>query len=528
MLRKSSFLTFFCLLAFWACNKAGLDLPDVSLSSDANALSHEMIQLGDKLDNPYTTENVRDAYVSLYQTKAREEIKTTNLYVRFLPENDGQYDILRSLGLDLMDHPLDYEIVRDGDYYHDPSIPEDKITWQYAVIDKDFVFPEGITHEIIDECFLSEHAPMTKATENVDWDSVEKQAFKMTGNERFISEVKTKAAGTTPSGRITIVDEQYNSGRPFGVSGVCVVVNRFVKIAKAYTDRDGYYSISTNFSSNLRYRLMFDNEKGFDIGVNLVLVPASISTLGTAGPEGLNYEVTKDSERKLFLRCATNNAAYDYIRRCSEGDMDITVPPSGLRFWILNNLNTSSAVMMHHGAVLDNKVVKTLTGPFAKLIQVFSPDITIGADELDNYADIYKVVTHESAHASHFAKVGTDFWNPYIHYVVMSSIKNKKSAYGDGTGFGSGNCEVGEMWAYFVENRSYKQRYGGDMPTFGTSWWFSPQIFSHLEDRGLSMSQIFKALDPSVTSLSALKDKMRTLYPSKETVIEQVFSRYDL
>ena len=49
-------------------------------------LTHDMIVLGDRLENPYKTDNMQKALCSLYPTKAdRVDLKTTDLYVRFLP-----------------------------------------------------------------------------------------------------------------------------------------------------------------------------------------------------------------------------------------------------------------------------------------------------------------------------------------------------------------------------------------------------------------------------------------------------------
>ena len=98
--------------------------------------------------------------------------------------------------------------------------------------------------------------------------------------------------------------------------------------------------------------------------------------------------------------------------------------------------------------------------------------------------------------------------------------------YGDGTLNRAGYCEVGEMWAYFVESLVYHERYGGSFPTFGTSFWFYPQIFRNLYDRGFSLEMLYKVLDVTVTSRSSLKDALIKAYPTRRAVIEQVFNRY--
>ncbi len=492
-----------------------------------NDISHEMIVLGDRLENPYTTENVRRALISLYPTKAdRVDVRTTDLYVRFLPADQQEYDQLTASGIELIDHPLDYEIVVDGDWYHDPDIPQNSITWQYAVVPPDFKFPD-IRYEVIDECYISEFDTPTRGDDGIDWEAVEREAYILTGNAGKLSSLSTKAASKTiPSGRITIVDEHANGGKPFGVAGVRVLCNSFVKIDCCHTDRDGYFTMSKNFTSDLKYRLVFKNSKGFAIGFNMVLLPASVSTLGTGGPEGINVTVTKDSEQKLYKRCVVNNSAYDYYSRCAADDMNIALPPSDLRIWIFHGQERSSAVMLHHGTIVHDSLVNSFLGEFSSLVEMFAPDITLGLSDKDEYRKIYSTTCHELAHASHFSKVGTDFWNQYIKYIMMSYIKSASEAYGDGLSDGAGYCAVGEMWGYFVESKMFKDRYGGYFPSFGSSYWFKPQIFRYLHERGLDCSQIFKVMGSGVTSENKLKNALLQAYPVMKDVIEQVFNRY--
>ena len=293
-----------------------------------------------------------------------------------------------------------------------------------------------------------------------------------------------------------------------------------------YTDRDGYYTMNRKFASKLRYRLVFKNEKGFSIGLNLILVPASVSTLGKADPSGVNITVTSGSDAKLFRRCVVNNAAYDYYSRCSEDDMNISLPPSDLRLWIFKDMEASSAVMLHHGAVLSNSQISSFLGRFDVLVKFLLPDITLGTEGKDDYRSIYSTTCHELAHASHFSQVGTEYWNEYIWYIVESFIASGGMTYGDGSGNRAGYCELGEDWAYFLESKMYKERYGGIFPTFGTSYWFNPQIFRYLDERGFSVAQMFSVLRPEVTSKKELKESLIAAYPSMKPIVEQVFSRY--
>ena len=463
-------------VALMSCSKDGHS-PDRGVDySYGRDLSHGMIVLGDRLENPYKTENITKALETLYPTKAdRVDVRTTNLYVRFLPKDENEYRTLEKLGIIMVDHPLDYDILVEGDWYHDPEIAQEDVTWQYAVVPHDFVFPD-IRYELIDECHIAENDASGTRADGIDWEAVEREAYRLTGNEdKLVPETKASAK-LTPSGRITIVDEDADGGKPFGVAGVRVSCNSFVKFAHTYTDRDGYYKMDKKYSSDLRYRLVFENEKGFSIGFNLVLVPASVSTLGKTDPSGVNMTVTKDSDDKLYRRCVVNNAAYDYWSRCSANDMNISTPPSDLRIWLFDALSSSSAVMLHHGAIVDSDLLGSFLGEVKSVLKFFMPDLTIGTKVRSNYNRLYSTVCHELAHASHFKKVGTSYWNSYIWYIMQSYIKTGKT-YGDGTGDNAGYCEIGEMWAYYLESMMYKDRYGGSFPSFGTSTWFYPQIF---------------------------------------------------
>ena len=487
-------------------------------------LSHEQIILGKKLEDPYALSAMQVSYAKLYPTKAGvERLEATDYYVRFLPQDDIEFTRLKLMDVQLIDHPLDYEILREGDYYHDPAIQDDDITWQYAVVSKDFQFPQDIRYEILEQCYIPENA-VTKASD-VDWDAVEREAYKVTGNGHMLLP-KTKADDGFPSGSIKIVDGNYNGGEPIGVSGVMVSVNSFVKFASAYTDASGNYIITRNFSSQMRYRLVFQNEIGFGIGVDLLLVPASVSTLGTGPAEGINVKIEQDSDRKLFSRCVVNNAVYDYFKRCSREGVKITPPPQNLRIWLFQGIANSSAPMLHQGSMVEEGVLSQYLGSYKDIVKHFLPDITMGLRYLDDYRSIYNYTQHELAHASHYVRVGNSYWDKYIKHVLKSFVTSGMKIYGVGTEPEAGYCEVGEMWAYYLQNVLHKERYGVYMSELGTSYWFHPQIFLYMDDRGIDDSKIFTALMPTVTDRNQLQKSLTELYPESRYIIEQAFNRY--
>ena len=489
-------------------------------------LSHEMIVLGEKLDDPYSLENVQAAVSSIYPTKAgRIALTATDIYVRFLPADEDEFDRLVSMGLHLSDHPLDYRIVQDGDYYHDPSLDEGQITWQYAVVKPTFVFPDDIRREILDECYIADTQTATRS-DDIDWSLVEREAYRLSGNEGMLPPpTRADEAGVKPSGRLTIVDPSV-SDEPQGLAGVMVSCNTFVKFGYAYTDADGYYEMDRAFTTDVHYRIVFQNENGFGIGLNKILVPASTSTMGTAGPEGVDLTVDPSSERKLWCRAVVNNAAYEYFDKCRESSFTIDTPPADTRIWIFQSMEDSATPMLQQGTLIDGTVLADFLGNYKELVKMFLPDIILGVKDLEEYSSIYAQTVHELAHASHFSQVGKDYWARYIFYVLSSFIRTGGRMYGLGEAEDAGYCEVGEMWGYYMQNRLYKDRYGEDSYTFGTSYWFYPHIFLYLDERGLDRGRIFQALKESVNNRNALQEELESLYPEFSTVIDQAFERY--
>lgn len=117
--------------------------------SEVNVPEGSRIVLGKQLENPYSVENMKRALKNLQESNVGGitagsdlEIETTNLYVRFLPADTTELNLLASdTTIELYDHPLDFEITQIGNWYHDPTLPDSAVTWQYTVVEPDYEFP---------------------------------------------------------------------------------------------------------------------------------------------------------------------------------------------------------------------------------------------------------------------------------------------------------------------------------------------------------------------------------------------------
>ena len=113
-----------------------------------------------------------------------------------------------------------------------------------------------------------------------------------------------------------------------------------------------------------------------------------------------------------------------------------------------------------------------------------------------------------------------------ILHVPDILVKTSGKTYGDGTGNDAGVCEIGEMWAYYMESKLYHERYAGNYPSFGTSYWFYPQILRYLEETGITCRELYDAVGNNVTSTGILEQDLISQHKDKIAAIELIFDRY--
>ncbi len=128
-------LVFISIIFIYSCN------PDTNenLQNEKGISGNlgKQIKLGKKLKNPYSIKNMQKALDTILvdikkarrrgniqgrQSSEEIKIKTTDLYVRFLPKDSLELNSLKKdTTLVFYNHPLDYEITKKGTFYHDPD-----------------------------------------------------------------------------------------------------------------------------------------------------------------------------------------------------------------------------------------------------------------------------------------------------------------------------------------------------------------------------------------------------------------------
>lgn len=348
--------------------------------------------LGKKLENPFSISNMKKAVESLRASgviTVDQQIHTTHLYVRFLPPDETSLDeLLGDTTLNITDYPVDYEIIQPGDFYHDPSIPEEQITYQYATVPVGHTLPQKIPYEILDELYLPQTdlliaASNGRTTYEEIIDAIEDEAFKISGNIEEIEDIvhdKTSARKKKwiPSGRVTVWDNRLNKYIP--LEGVKVQARRWFDVKKAYTDASGNFRMKKGFRHRTNYSIKWERDD-FDI------------RSGTFGQARLNGPKMK-GEWNVQIERGGITFHYAHVFRAAMryyyGDIDGLKRPSfRIKYSVFNKRGNQLAKNIGNWSVFG-----------------INPNILLyrysSLDGSENDSDeMFSMTCHETAHATH-------------------------------------------------------------------------------------------------------------------------------
>jgi hypothetical protein len=306
-------------------------MSQTELNNEFASESDGLIVLGKKLENPYTVENMQKAYDNLSKEnklKSTFQIETTDLYVRFAPANEEEWQLLRADSLELFDMPLDYELEEGGTFYQDQEIAADQITWQYTVVPVNYNFSE-IKHEVLAELFLQDeeeddvNTEMTKSglMENDDWANLEDESLKITGNydpDDYTEEGSLKRRWR-PSGQIKVEDD-YMGVIP--LAGVRVVVKRWFKWKHDITDKNGKFSTRKFRSKRVKYGIKWERR---DFDIRSGSYGQAWYSFVKKKKKAWNLTIYRSSTPKSWLYAHIHRAAITYFY--DYGKWGLTPPP---------------------------------------------------------------------------------------------------------------------------------------------------------------------------------------------------------
>ncbi len=437
--------------------------------------------LGEKLDNPYSVENMKIAYDSLtssssIKTLSSVNIQTTDYYVRFHPTSDEQMEELDADSLVLFPYPLDYEIETYGDDYDQIDSTGGK--WMYTSVPVDYEFRSDIEYEILEELYLPETVEESSETTATSMSNMlallEEKSLQLTGNadESDSSSISTSSTISTlskkkrPTGYVYVENTETDSID--AVVGMKIRFRHWFKYGQAHTTSTGYYSCNKKYRNNPVYIFLFKNKAGFHIRATYTSIARARSRMGKYSKSGHDFYVTQSSDTWRF--CTVNNAVVKYFNYCD--DLGIGTPDDDLRIAALDKTGSSAAPMLKHVYGIIGFQTPTSVKSYFKnyasitlsltvyntMLKLFLPDIIIKAKSSRGTAKIYDATFHELCHASHYNKVGNAYWIKYINYII--NYGESGAPYGDGTGTNAGLCALAEAWAYNMEHYLVIKEFG--------------------------------------------------------------------
>ncbi len=359
--------------------------------------------------------NLRKSKLSAKMAADDFEITTTHLYVKFTPKNEQELDVLMvDSTLVLYDYPLDYEIAVNGDYYRDPTIPEDQPTPQYCAVKVTNPFTQGtgkgkgnakvtetVEKTILEELFIpdeefdtNENGTTNKnaspAMRKINGKMVSvafinalvEEALRITNNlDKPSSQnktAKTMASSWRPAGRIQVWDDIVENY--VGVEGAQVRARRWFTTHRGWVGADGYYSCDGTFRHDANYSIDWDR---YDFAIQDHWLNGATKN----GPNQRgNWDLElKDNEQEYYATIF--RAAHHYYYKDIKG---LRRPPQN-SFW---------RTKMKIKAFLEN-APDNILGNHKEERRFLGAQVKIYTYQREAMST-YSTVIHELAHASHW------------------------------------------------------------------------------------------------------------------------------
>lgn len=367
------------------------------------------LKLGKKLENPYSVKNMKRALDSVKakmtisktaKSTSDFDIETSHLYVKIEPKNATEEALVKKdTSQNFFDYPLDYDFSEEVLKEIGTNNP-DVIGSYYVSVPKDYVFPEGIKTEVLEELYIPEQDPYfdnTTGTGKVSKSTISSkedllgnlliEAFKLTHNEAQLGLQSTTTGKSSwwifgkrwrPNGKITMFDNSL--GRDVPVEGAQVLIRQWFTVDSGITDVNGNFSTGT-VRGEARYILQWERQH-YDIRND------TFGQAETRGPSKKNESWTFNITNPKDIHFAmVHRAAHHYYYKDIKG---LRRPPFD------GEMPTRTKI-----AAID-KTDKGFYGDFSfwRGLGGILPNIRIY--QRDNCQDYYGTTIHELAHSSHW------------------------------------------------------------------------------------------------------------------------------
>jgi hypothetical protein len=239
--------------------------------------SDDEMVLGKKLEIPYSltvVEKAQSALKSKNPSYKSTVVKENYLYVRLLPKTQEEYDLVNSDStIHTFDHPLDYEIVKQGNKYKDSNLGDANFQYIYCVIPVDKQFKK-VAAEVLDRLYIpfgsggkDEKSKSLKNKKDNNLTLLDDEILESTGYK--IKNKNGKTADWNPKGKIQVTTNFQTDSNFEPVEGCRVRTTKALVVTyDAITNESGDFYINHSYwnISEVNYDIKWERAD-FDITV---------------------------------------------------------------------------------------------------------------------------------------------------------------------------------------------------------------------------------------------------------------------
>lgn len=271
---KTVALVVMTALSLNSCKKDPGNSPaDPSSGSPVLALENEQvegpIELGLQLPNPYTVENMAQAFENIQSSfpGIQSPVRNTHNYIKINVQDEIQLSTLKQdEQLIFYPYPMDYEIITNGTYYrHEEGQCDSCVTAQFSTVKVNHPLPADIATTVLATLYIPEEdLQLQSYIGSYDLDAFEEalvgEAFSLVGlsveTTPGINVMRTTGSKWRPAGKIRVWDNVVNTF--VAIEGVEVRARRWFTTHRGLTNINGDYSCDGQFKHDANYSLQWD------------------------------------------------------------------------------------------------------------------------------------------------------------------------------------------------------------------------------------------------------------------------------
>jgi len=487
---------------------------------------HTKIVLGEKRENPYSVKNMQKAF-DYYNSKVtnstykRKVVKPTHYYIKITPNTEADLIALDKLdnsdakdAIHLQDFPMDYEVIKEGDYYIDPKDESDLYYPAYTAIPVGYKLPNGLSYEVLEELYKPKQeegdVEITSWVLTGDKEDVEAE-LASTLREADLAQYLNRDTSSEdvnarrryrPQGHILIENTETNQIDPLKQAKLSI--GRWFWWHYTYTHDDGYFSSPARFRGRVKVRAKWRGytatiRKSWNEMLGLWVSDHLMVIKRRTNPR---TRVIHRYNSHLWYKGTTHNALRKYVDYADSHGINHATHYANVWTWKDGKGITGATPMFYKYPQLNTMAVIAGIGEsqfWDVAINYAMSNYIIGLipihlrpDHLfrglknygQNTARIEQTIFHESGHYSHASQAGAWFWAKVYASEVGNIATNGGDPYVDGVSpsqYAGKRIALAEGWATFMEFKVMDAYYNMAMAYTDNYYGWNNNVTSMLE-----------------------------------------------